>query len=64
MSRELGPLRAAVERLMEAQRETLEVTIRALDAEGEGLDGERSGRGRAPGGGALDDAQDTLEGEA
>jgi hypothetical protein len=50
VSGELGPLRAAVERLMEAQRETLEVTIRALDAEGEGLDGERSGRGRAPGG--------------
>ena len=44
MSGELGPLRAAVERLMEAQRETLELTNRALDAEGEGLDGEeRSG---------------------
>ena len=35
MSGEAGPLRAVVERLMEAQREALEVTNRALDAEGD-----------------------------
>jgi hypothetical protein len=35
VSGEAGSLRAAVERLMEAQREALEVTNRALDAEGE-----------------------------
>jgi hypothetical protein len=35
MSGEAGSLRAAVERLREAQREALEVTNRALDAEGE-----------------------------
>lgn len=35
MSGEAGSLQAAVERLMEAQREALEVTNRALDAEGE-----------------------------
>ena len=74
MSGELGPLRAAVERLMQAQREALEVTSRALDAEGEGFDGEeRSGTSERLEGvlvdvrdileGALEDAQDTLEGE-
>src|SRR3712207_8006139 len=34
-SGESGSLRSAVERLMEAHREALEVTNRALDAEGE-----------------------------
>ena len=32
MSGEVGPLRSVVERLMEAQREALEVTNQALDA--------------------------------
>jgi hypothetical protein len=59
-----------VERLMEAQREALEVTNRALDAEGEE---EYPGAGERLEGalvdvrdileGALVDAQDTLEGE-
>ncbi|HEX2182470.1 MAG TPA: hypothetical protein VHH10_09300 [Rubrobacteraceae bacterium] len=71
MSGEPGPLRAAVERLMEAQREALEVTNRALDAEGEE---EYPGAGERLEGalvdvrdileGALEDARDTLGGEA
>ncbi len=75
MSGELGPFRAVVERLMEAQREALEVTNRALEAEGEGFDEEeRSGTSgvledalvdvRDILDGALEDAQDALEGRA
>jgi hypothetical protein len=70
VSGEPGPLRAAVERLMEAQREALEVTNRALDAEGEERPGESE---RLEGAlvdvrdileGALEDVRDTLGGEA
>lgn len=71
MSGEPGPLRAAVERLMEAQREALEVTNRALDAESAE---ERQGTSdRLEGAlvdvrdileGALEDTRDTLGGEA
>jgi hypothetical protein len=62
-------LRAAVERLMEAQREALDATNRALDAEG--LDEEERSN-RLEGAlvdvrdileGALEDTQDMLEGE-
>lgn len=56
MSGEAGPLRAAVERLLEAQREALEVTNRALDAEEE-----RPGAGEHLES-ALVDVQDILEG--
>lgn len=68
MNGEAGALRAAVERLLEAQREALEVTNRALDAKGE----EESQGERLEGAlvdvrdileGALEDAQDALEGE-
>jgi hypothetical protein len=58
VSGESGPLRSAVERLLEAQREALEVTKRALDAEGEE---ERPGVGDRLEG-ALVDVQDILEG--
>jgi hypothetical protein len=71
VSEEPGPLRAAVERLMEAQREALEVTNRALDAEGEE---EYPGAGERLEGalvdvrdileGALEDVRDLLEDEA
>ena len=71
MSGESGSLRSAVGRLMEAQREALEVTNRALDAEGEE---EYQGAGERLDDalvdvrdileGALEDAQDALEGEA
>lgn len=70
MSGESGPLRSAVERLMEAQREALEVTNQALDAEGE----EQQQQSEFMEGalvdvrdileGALEDVQDLLEGEA
>jgi hypothetical protein len=62
-------LRAAVERLMEAQRVALDATNRALDAEG--LDEEERSN-RLEGAlvdvrdileGALEDTQDMLEGE-
>jgi hypothetical protein len=56
VSGESGPLRSAVERLMEAQREALEVTNRALDAEEE-----RPGTSERLEG-ALVDVQDILEG--
>ena len=58
MSEESGPMRSAVERLMEAQREALEVTNRALDAEGEE---EHQGTGELLEG-ALVDVRDILEG--
>jgi hypothetical protein len=58
VSGETGPLRATVERLMEAQREALEVTNRALDAEGEE---ERPGASDLLEG-ALVDVRDILEG--
>ena len=57
MSEQLERLRAAVERLTEAQREALDAANRALDAEG--LDEEeRSDRME----GALVDVRDILEG--
>ena len=67
---EQDSLRAAVERLMEAQREALDATNRALDAEGLN---EEELSDRLEGAlvdvrdileGALEDTQDTLEGEA
>ncbi len=58
MSGESGALRSAVERLMEAQREALEVTNLALDAEGEE---EYQGAGERLEG-ALVDVRDILEG--
>ena len=70
MSEQPGRLRAAVERLMEAQREALDATNRALEAEG--FDEEERGD-RLEGAlvdvrdileGALEDTRDTLEGEA
>ena len=71
MSGEPGHLRSAVERLIEAQREALEVTNRALDAEGED---EFAGAGERLEGalvdvrdileGALEDTRDALEGQA
>ena len=70
MSEQPELLRAAVERLMEAQREALDATNRVLDAED--LD-EEERSDRMEGAlvdvrdileGALEDTQDTLEGEA
>ena len=73
MSEESGRLRRAVERLMDAQQEALEVTGRALDAEVEGWDeDERPGANERLEAalvdvrdileGALEDARDILEG--
>ena len=75
MSEESEYLRRAVDRLMEAQREALDVTERALDAEAESL-----GEEERPGAserfeaalvdvrdileGALEDTRDILEGGA
>ena len=75
MSEEYEYLQRAVDRLMEAQREALDVTERALDAEAESL-----GEDERPGAserfeialvdvrdileGALEDAGDMLEGGA
>jgi hypothetical protein len=58
VSGEVGSLRSVVERLMEAQREALEVTNQALDAEGEE---EYQGAGDRLEG-ALVDVRDILEG--
>lgn len=57
MSGETRFLRSAVDRLMEAQREALEVTNQALDAEGEEYQGTREFLE-----GALVDVRDILEG--
>jgi hypothetical protein len=73
VSEESEPLRRAVERLMDAQQEALEVTGRALDVEAEGWDeDERLGANerleaalvdvRDILDGALEDARDILEG--
>ncbi len=70
MSEQPERLRAAVERLMEAQREALDVTNGALDAESE--EEHPGARDRLEAAlvdvrdileGALEDAQDTLEGK-
>lgn len=62
MSEHFEHLQRAVDRLMEAQREALDVTERALDAEAESL-----GEDERPGAserfeGALADVRDILEG--
>ena len=75
MSEEFEYLQRAVDRLMEAQREALDVTERTLDAEAESLgEDERSGASerfetalvdvRDILEGALEDARDILEGGA
>jgi hypothetical protein len=75
VNEEFEHLQRAVNRLMEAQREALDVTERALDAEAESLgDDERPGAGgrfeaalvdvRDILEGALDDTRDILEGGA
>jgi hypothetical protein len=60
VSEESDRFRRAVDRLLEAQREALDVTGRALDAEAEDL-GESEGTGQ-PLEGALVDVRDILEG--
>jgi hypothetical protein len=73
VSEESERLWMVVNRLMDAQREALDVTNRALDAEGEGLDeDERPGASERLEAalvdvrdileGALEDARDILEG--
>ncbi len=74
MSGESGRLRRAVDRLMDAQWEAIEVTGRALDAEADGWDDERPGVNerletalvdvRDILEGALEDTRDILEGGA
>ncbi len=74
MSEESGRLRRAVDRLMDAQQEALEVTGRALDIEAEGWDEDEQPEAnqrleaalvdvRDILEGALEDARDILEGE-
>ena len=73
MSEESDRFRRAVDRLLEAQREALDVTERALDAEAEDLD-ESEGTGQLLEAalvdvrdileGALEDTRDILEGGA
>ncbi len=74
MSEESGRLRRAVDRLMDAQQEALEITGRALDADGWEEEDERPGVNerletalvdvRDILEGALEDARDILEGGA
>jgi hypothetical protein len=70
--KESGRLRRAVDRLMDAQQEALEVTGRALDIEAEGWDEQSEANQRLEAAlvdvrdileGALEDARDILEGE-
>jgi hypothetical protein len=75
VSEESESLRSAVDLLMDAQREALNATYRALDSEAEGLgEDERPGTGELLEAalvdvrdileGALEDARDILEGGA